>query len=149
MYREKLTVTGLWGWLILMMLFCLNGCRSTAVAVTSGDWESAAKQKGSAILAAVAGRDFAGYSRSAGENGGIRDREEFISSCQEMELRLGKIRNASFLTTLKTPEVTNHIYLVEFCRSGKDGRELIHQQLMQLIFGQVDGNLRLLGMRIM
>ena len=132
-----------------MLLLILNGCCSAGEGAAVDDWEGAAKIKGSAILEAVAGRDFAGYSRSAGENGGIRDREDFIASCQEMERRLGRIKSSSFLASLKTPEVTNHIYLVEFCRSASDGRELTHQQLMQLVFGQVDGKLRLLGMRIM
>ena len=105
--------------------------------------------KGSAIIRAIADKDFSTYIQYAGENPGISDRKEFLESCDDMEKRLGKMKKFAFVTELRTPEVTSLVYCIDFCRQGSDGKKIEPQQLFQLVFGKVDGNSKLLAMRIM
>ena len=77
------------------------------------------------------------------------DQEKFLSSCKDMESRLGKVEKYTFITELQTPEVTNLVYRIDFSRVSSNGKKIEHQPLFQLVFGKVDGRSRLLGMRIM
>lgn len=66
-----------------------------------------------------------------------------------MTARLGKMKKFTFLTELVTPEFTNLVYIADFVKSSGNGRELRHQQLIQLVFGEVDGRSKLMGIRVM
>ena len=137
---------------MLLMLLCslfFSGCFSTPDEVQLSAKKSLCRAQGSAIIRAIAARDFPAYSKYAGENPGISDRKEFLESCQDMEKRLGQMKKFAFVTELKTPDVTSLVYCIDFCREGSDGKKIEHQQLFQLVFGKVDGNSKLLAMRIM
>ncbi len=134
--------------LLLLALIFSGGC-STLSEAPAAAGKNPCCEKGSSIIRAIAEKDFAGYARFAGETPDISDREKFLASCNDLEKRLGKMEKFSFLTELKTPEVTSLVYCIDFCRHGSDGKKIEHQQLFQLVFGKVDGKSKLLGMRIM
>ena len=134
--------------LLLLALIFAGGC-STVSEVPAASGTNPCCEKGSAIIRAIAEKDFSGYVRSAGETPDISDREKFLESCNDMEKRLGKMEKFVFLAELKTPEAISLVYCVDFCRNGSDGKKIEHQQLFQLVFGKVDGKSKLLGMRIM
>lgn len=106
-------------------------------------------QQGNEIIQAIAARDFDRYKRNGGDASGIAAGSEFLSSCEDMEVRMGKMEHVEFLTSLETPGVINLVFRIGFSRKTSDGKKLKHQQLFQLIFGRVDGKSQLLGMRIM
>lgn len=135
--------------LMLLSLLCFAGCFTAPDEVQLSAKKSLCREQGSAIIRAIAARDFPAYSKYAGENPGISDRKEFLESCQVMEKRLGKMKKFAFVTELRTPEVTSLVYCIDFCREGSNGKKIEHQQLFQLVFGKVDGNSKLLAMRIM
>ena len=134
--------------LLLFALIFAGGC-STLKELPAAAGKNPCCEKGSAIIRAIAEKNFADYVRFAGETPDISDREKFLESCNDMEKRLGKMEKFSFLTGLKTPEVTSLVYCIDFCRNGSDGKKIEHQQLFQLVFGKVDGKSKLLAMRIM
>ena len=132
-----------------MAIFC-SGCRTgEAGRKDEVSVVSQMQTQGREIIRAIAERDFGRYRRNGGEASGIAADREFINSCDDMEKRLGKIREVEFVTTLETPGVANLVYRIGFCRKTGAGKELKHQQLFQLVFGTVDGTSKLLGMRIM
>ena len=133
----------------LLIAFIFAGCCSAPVEVAVVERNGQCSELGSSIIRAIAAKDFTSYVSSAGETPTINDREKFLESCNDMEKRLGKMEKFSFLTELKTPEVTSLVYCIDFCRNTADGKKIEHQQLFQLVFGKVDGNSKLLGMRIM
>lgn len=135
--------------LMLLSVCFFAGCSSLPAEMPSEKGKNSCCEQASSIIRAIAARDFTAYIRSAGENPGINDREKFLESCRNVEDRLGKMEKFSFLTELKTPEVTSLVYCIDFCRNGADGKKIEHQQLMQLVFGKVDGSSKLLGMRLM
>ncbi|MBR7108144.1 MAG: hypothetical protein IKC89_07015 [Lentisphaeria bacterium] len=125
------------------------GCRSAAECGTVPDKKSAVHEQGRKIIQAVSAQDFADYLHHAGEDGAAADEAGFKKSCQEMTARLGKMKKFTFLTELVTPEFTNLVYIADFVKSSGNGRELRHQQLIQLVFGEVDGRSKLMGIRVM
>lgn len=126
------------------------GCR-TAVpsSTTSGNGSVEYCQRADEIIRAIADKDYKNYARCSGESMVSGDQEKFLSSCKDMESRLGKVEKYTFVTELQTPEVTNLVYRIDFSRTSANGKKIEHQQLFQLVFGKVDGQSKLLGMRIM
>ena len=133
---------------LLLAGIVAGGCSSLKV-VSTASGQNPCCEKGSAIIRAIAEKDFADYLRFAGETPDINDREKFLESCNDMEKRLGKMEKFAFITELKTPEVISLVYCVDFCRDGTGGKKIEHQQLFHLVFGKVDGKSKLLAMRIM
>ena len=107
------------------------------------------REQGNEIIRAIAAKDFERYRRSGGDASGIAAGEDFLSSCKDMESRMGRMEKVEFLTLLETPGVVNLVFRIGFCRKTSDGKSVKHQQLFQLVFGKVDGKSQLLGMRIM
>ena len=138
-------------WILLsLVVWCGSGCVGKTMELHPGKTpESAVKLRGEGVMTAVSGADFAGYVRFAGEQTAYGDEEQFKNSCANMEKQMGKITGFSYLTKLRTPELYNLIFKVDFEREVSGGRKVVHQQLMQLIFGEIDGTPRLLGLRIM
>lgn len=126
------------------------GCR-TAPPVSNGGGNGTVEycQQADKIIRAIADKDYKNYVRCSGENMLSGDQEKFLSSCKDMESRLGKMGKYTFLTALQTPEVINLVYRIDFSRTSANGKKIEHQQLFQLVFGKVDGQSKLLGMRIM
>ena len=131
---------------LLMVIFA--GCRQGKMA-DSPDTELVFREQGNEIIQAIASKDFKRYQRSGGDASGIAAGEDFLSSCQDMESRMGRMEKVEFLTLLETPGVVNLVFRIGFCRKTSDGKSVKHQQLFQLVFGKVDGKSQLLGMRIM
>ena len=126
------------------------GCQTAAPpSVGSGNDSVEYCQRADEIIRAIADKDYKNYARCSGESMVSGDQEEFLSSCKDMESRLGKVEKYTFVTELQTPEVTNLVYRIDFSRVSSNGKKIEHQQLFQLVFGKVDGRSRLLGMRIM
>ena len=135
---------------LLTILVLCGGCRTGEAGRKADLPETAQLQtQGREIIRAIAERDFGRYRLHGGDASGIAADKEFDSSCDDMEKRLGKIRDVAFVTVLETPGVANLVYRIDFCRKTENGKELKHQQLFQLIFGKIDGASKLLGMRIM
>ncbi len=135
---------------IAAVLLFAAGCRTAPPPASSGGNGTVEYcQQADKIIRAIADRDYKNYIRTAGENMVSGDQEKFLSSCKDMESRLGKIGKYTFLTALQTPEVINLVYRIDFSRTSANGKKIEHQQLFQLVFGKVDGQSKLLGMRIM
>ncbi len=134
--------------ILFLAALILAGCRQGKLPAETGS-DAAFRQQGNEIIRAIAARDFDRYQRNGGDASGIAAGEDFLSSCEDMENRMGKVEAVEFLTALETPGVVNLVYRIGFIRKTAGGKDLKHQQLFQLIFGRVDGKSRLLGMRIM
>lgn len=136
--------------LLPMVIVWCGGCRTGDACRGENIPETVQIQaQGREIIRAIAERDFGRYRLHGGDASGIAADKEFANSCDDMEKRLGKIREVTFVTMLETPGVANLVYRIDFCRKSDNGKELKHQQLFQLVFGKVDGSSKLLGMRIM
>lgn len=136
--------------LLPMVIVWCGGCRTGDAGRGENIPEMVQIQaQGREIIRAIAERDFGRYRLHGGDASGIAADKEFANSCDDMEKRLGKIREVTFVTMLETPGVANLVYRIDFCRKSDNGKELKHQQLFQLVFGKVDGSPKLLGMRIM
>ena len=131
--------------LVLLTVLCA-GCRQGKMPDAP---ETVFREQGNEIIQAIAAKDFERYRRSGGDASGIAAGEDFLSSCQDMESRMGRMEKVEFLTLLETPGVVNLVFRIGFCRKTSDGKSVKHQQLFQLVFGKVDGKSQLLGMRIM
>ena len=134
--------------ILFLAALIFTGCRHVKAAAETGN-HAVFRQQGNEIIRAIAERDFGRYQRNGGDVSGIAAGDDFISSCEDMEKRMGKVDEVEFLTTLETPGVINLVYRIGFCRKTSQGKDLKHQQLFQLIFGRIDGKSKLLGMRIM
>ena len=133
---------------LVLLTVIFAGCRQGKMA-DSPDAELVFREQGNEIIRAIAAKDFERYRRSGGDASGIAAGEDFLSSCQDMESRMGRMEKVEFLTLLETPGVVNLVFRIGFCRKTSDGKSVKHQQLFQLVFGKVDGKSQLLGMRIM
>lgn len=133
---------------LVLVAVIFAGCRHMKTPENADD-KTVYRQQGNEIIQAIAARDFDRYKRNGGDASGIAAGSEFLSSCEDMEVRMGKMEHVEFLTSLETPGVVNLIFRIGFCRKTSEGKNLKHQQLFQLIFGRVDGKSQLLGMRIM
>ena len=137
------------GMMAAMSIIFVGGCRSMEQSQTMPEKSSPVRAQGGKIIRAVAEQDFSDYLHHAGERGSVADEAGFLRSCRDMVTRLGKITKFTFLAELDTPEFTNLIYVADFVKSGDSGKEVKHQQLIQLIFGEVDGKSKLMGIRVM
>ena len=134
------------------ILLVICGCQTAPLPAAGGSDSGGGTeycQQADQIIRAIAEKNFSDYIRSAGEASGIDGKEKFLSSCKDMESRLGKMGKYTFIPELQTPEVTSLVYRVDFCRTSESGKKIEHQQLFQLVFGKVDGQAKLFGMRIM
>ena len=137
------------GTVAAMSIILVSGCRSVEQSQKAPEKRNQVREQGGKIIRAVAEQDFSNYLHHAGERGSVADEAGFLRSCRDMVTRLGKITKFTFLTELDTPEFTNLIYVADFVKSGERGKEVKHHQLIQLIFGEVDGRSKLMGIRVM
>ena len=124
---------------VLMMITAVfAGCRHGDIPEKT-EPDLAFRKQGSEIIESIAAKDFDRYQRNGGDASGIAAGSDFLSSCEDMEARMGKMEKVEFLTALETPGVVNLVFRIGFSRNSAEGKKLKHQQVFQLVFGKVDG----------
>lgn len=110
---------------------------------------SAAGIRGEEIVQAVIEADYSKFAKAAEELPDIPEKEkmEFQKSCRRLTESYGVPGSFRSLGELKTPLLINQLYAVCFVRKNKEGKKIEHEQLFQVVFGQENNKLKLLGMR--
>ena len=127
--------------------FCVSGAADTdtppVVAVYDVD-----RGQGEAILMSIQAGNYRQFLQAAKENERSGDAEQFNASYEKLTGAYGKITGFRFLTYLQTPLVVNQIWVLDFVKFDQYGREIKRQLLLQLLFGEQNGQMRLVGMRV-
>ena len=103
--------------------------------------------RGEGIVAGIVAGNYSQFAAAAQEPEIAADAEKFRKDREEIIRRYGKPVDFRFLTFLQTPLLVNQIWVVDFVRRDREGREIRQQQLFQIIFGEKDQQMRMLGMR--
>ena len=104
------------------------------------------RAQGDTVTAAIVYGDYAKFAQAANEN--KQDGKRFAENRAAMIRSFGNPVGYRFLTYLQTPLVVNQIWLIDFVKTTADGKEIRRQQLLQLIFGKRDQQMRLIAMRL-
>ena len=104
--------------------------------------------QGEAILMAIQAGNYRQFLQAANEPERNGDAEQFKASYEKLTGAYGKITGFRFLTYLQTPLVVNQIWVMDFVKFDQHGREVKRQLLLQLLFGEQNGQMRLVGMRV-
>ena len=130
-------------WLFAAATLCLAGCASPEIpADVSPDGG-----RGEKIVRSIVDADYTAFARAAGEADRAPDAKEFAESCRGLDRNFGKADSFRYLGALETPLLVNQLWAVRFIKGGGNGKKVAHEQLLQLIFGREDDQLKLLGMR--
>jgi len=129
----------------------VSGCRSAEYGTAPGmsETETGNVEIGKNILDSIKKRDFESFCKAVSEQDNLQSSKDFMTSCKSLEAEHGDISDFKFLTFLKTPPVTNQLWIVDFKARTADGKEIYRQRLFQVLTGDVDGRTRLLGMRFL
>ena len=127
---------------MLAVTGCLHGNESPAAAEPDP-----CRDRGEGIVAAIVTGDHGRFAAAAREPEVSGDAERFRKDRETIIRRYGQPTGFRFLTDLQTPLLVNQIWVVDFVRRDRDGQEIRQQQLFQLIFGEKDRHMRMLGMR--
>ena len=108
------------------------------------------QQQGSQIVRAIISENYKEFIAGANDTAiGGQDAENFVTSCKQLEETYGRAGSFRYLGELQTPLLINQLYAVKFHRKGADGKNIEHEQLLQLIFGMENNNCKLLGIRFL
>ena len=137
-------------------LFLLFAVVMSAAAVVLGADElppvisvsDSARGQGESIVMAIQAGDYRQFLQAANEAERNGDAEQFKRSYEKLTGSFGKITGFRFLTNLQTPLVINQVWVLDFVKFDQQGREVRRQLLLQLLFGEQDGAMRLIGMRV-
>ena len=130
---------------VVVLLFavgCLHGGEQPVIVASD-----TCRAEGNGIVAAIVAGNYPQFAEAANEPNIAGDAEKFRKDREEIVRRYGQPENFRFLTYLQTPMLVNQIWVIDFVRRDREGREIRQQQLFQLIFGEKDGRMRMLGMR--
>ncbi|MCI5779061.1 MAG: hypothetical protein MR051_04500 [Lentisphaeria bacterium] len=136
----------------ILLFFLLSGIGTGCLR--ADDWSQGGievsdicRGRGEGIVAAITAGNYEQFAQAAGEPQIAGDAEKFRRDREEIVRKYGKPVDFRFLTYLQTPLLINQIWVVDFVRRDREGRQIRQQQLFQLIFGEKDGQMRMLGMR--
>ena len=127
---------------LLLASGCLHGGEQPVIAISD-----ARQAEGNGIVSAIVAGNYQQFAEAANEPNVAGDAEKFRKDREEIIRRYGQPEDFRFLTFLQTPMLVNQIWVIDFVRRDREGREIRQQQLFQLIFGEKDGRMRMLGMR--
>ena len=127
---------------LLLVSGCLHGGDRPFIVVSD-----ICQAEGNTIVSAIVTGNYPQFAEAANEPKVAGDAEKFRHDREEIIRRYGQPENFRFLTYLQTPMLVNQIWVIDFVRRDREGQEIRQQQLFQLIFGEKDGRMRMLGMR--
>lgn len=134
---------------LFMLILC--GCRSTSTESAPAaevDSEYSAEIKlGDTVLKAIRDNDYKLFRKQIAADQ-VKDFSEadFNTSYKNMLKQFGEIKSVKFVTELRTPAVTNLVWMISFERKGSDGESIEQDMLFRLVTGKVDGRTRILSM---
>ena len=133
--------------LFIVTMSAISGVRADELppVITTSDL---ARGQGEAIVMAIQTGDYRQFLQAAGESERSGDAEKFKASYDNLTGAYSKITGFRFLTYLQTPLVVNQVWVLDFVKFDRQGREVRRQLLLQLLFGDRDGVMRLIGMRV-
>ena len=136
-----------WIPLFFLLLGLGAGCLRADELSSGIEVSDICRGRGEGIVAAIVAGNYEQFAQAAGEPQISGDADKFRRDREEIIRKYGKPVDFRFLTYLQTPLLVNQIWVVDFVRNGREGRQIRQQQLFQLIFGEKDGQMRMLGMR--
>lgn len=138
---------------VFSALILFSGCRTipaeTASSLSAGEQEqqkAASLRIGTNILTALQKNDYRLLlANIPGELQTQITRRDFETSRQNFERQFGTITGFRHLTDLKTPAVTNMVWVVEFERRSSTGTRIGQELMFRLVTAQVDNTTRVLS----
>ena len=137
----------------LSALLLFSGCRTipaeTAPPLSAGEQEqlkAASQRIGANILTALQKNDYPLLlSNIPGELRTQITRKDFETSRKNFEQQFGTITGFRYLADLKTPAVTNMVWIVAFERKSSTGSTVTRELLFRIVTAQVDNAPRVLS----
>ena len=124
------------------------GCKSIELQTPgNGNDELEVVEIGSRIVQAVIAGNYSDFVVASGEKSDEKSADLFRTSREELIKNHGKLCSYRHFGKLDTPLFSNLFFAVKFQRQGRDGKNIEHEQLMQLLFGKKDDSWQLVGMR--